>query len=176
MEVRVREGNEADVEALVLVAARTFALACPANTPQEDIENYIATEFTPEKFKQYINDPNFTIYVAEVAGEAIGYCLLCRSDPPLEELLSEECGNTIELKRLYILPEFHGLGVAQGLMHAALNFAVSNACTQVWLSVSNQNMRAISFYKKSGFIKVGEQKFYVGNDIHDDDIMLNCLI
>jgi ribosomal protein S18 acetylase RimI-like enzyme len=168
----IRNVSKTDADDLALIGERTLALACPATTPEADLRSYIAAEFNPEKFRQYINDPNATIYGAEVSGRVIGYCLLYRAQPPLEIL----CDRAIGLKRLYVLPEFHGRGVAQDLMQTSLKFALDHQYSQVWLSVSNQNLRAISFYKKSGFVKVGEQKFYVGNDIHDDDIMLNRLI
>ena len=172
MRVYIREGNETDLEDLVLIGRLTFALACPLTTPKADLENYITAEFNSEKFKQCISDPKVTLYVAEISGKAVGYCLLCCSNPPLEKVSDR----AVELKRLYVLPEFHGVGVAQKLMQAALKFASANDYAQVWLSVSSQNIRAISFYKKSEFVKAGEQKFYVGNDIHDDDIMVNTVL
>lgn len=171
MRIVIREGLEKDSVTLAKIAASTFALACPPNTLTEDLVSYINSELTPTKFVEQIQDAKTVTHVAEVAEEIVGYCALCFSKVPL----GIELNGSIELKRLYILPEFHGVGVAQKLMQNAIAFASKNGYKQLWLSVSGENQRAIAFYRKSGFMKVGEQKFYVGNDIHDDHIMMNQL-
>ena len=171
MPILIREGTENDSEDLAFIGACTFALACPPNTPKEDLESYVKSELTSEKFKKYINDRKAILHVAEVTGKVVGYCMLYLSEVPDEVQLSD----SIEMKRLYVIPEFHGTEVAPQLMLNAIKLATDRGYRQIWLSVSRENQRAISFYQKTGFVKVGEQKFYVGNDIHQDNIMVNIL-
>ncbi|MBD2100757.1 GNAT family N-acetyltransferase [Leptolyngbya sp. FACHB-261] len=167
MESSIRVGTENDAEDLSSVAAHTFALACPANTPQADLESYIESEFSPERFRDLFKDPKSIFQVAETSEKVAGYCMLYCSEVASEILLA----NAIEVKRFYVLPEFHGTGIAQKLMRSAIQLALENKYQQLWLSTSRENQRAISFYQKSGFVKVDEQTFQVGNDIQDDNIM-----
>ena len=41
----------------------------------------------------------------------------------------------------------------------------------LWLGVWERNARAIAFYSKMGFTKVGNHSFYVGSD-RTDDVMV----
>jgi RimJ/RimL family protein N-acetyltransferase len=41
----------------------------------------------------------------------------------------------------------------------------------IWLSVWEENPRAIAFYRKMGFRDVGAGRFLVGADLQDDRIM-----
>ena len=41
----------------------------------------------------------------------------------------------------------------------------------IWLGVWEKNPKAISFYKKFGFVEVGDQVFPLGNDPQRDIVM-----
>jgi ribosomal protein S18 acetylase RimI-like enzyme len=45
----------------------------------------------------------------------------------------------------------------------------------VWLGVWEHNPRAIAFYKKYGFISVGEHPFPLGGDLQRDIVMAKPL-
>ena len=48
-------------------------------------------------------------------------------------------------------------------------------CDVVWLDVWEKNLRAIAFYRKWGFIEVGEQTFQLGDDLQQDLLMARAL-
>ena len=56
-------------------------------------------------------------------------------------------------------------------MQATIQEARLRGCDSVWLGVWEENLRAISFYKKWGFREVGNHIFTVGNDPQNDFIM-----
>lgn len=68
-----------------------------------------------------------------------------------------EAPDTGEIFWLYVLPEFHGKGVAQQLMNAGLERL--NNYPQICLWVLKENKRAMRFYQKYGFIPDGEEFF-----------------
>lgn len=109
--------------------------------------------------------------MAEVDGAAAGYLMLCREQTPVEV----GAGPAVEVRRIYVLPAFHGGGVAQALMRQALQIARREGCEWLWLGVSKHNARAMRFYRKHGFEVVGEQLFPVGTDIHEDYIMARAV-
>jgi len=61
----------------------------------------------------------------------------------------------LELKRLYVLKEFHGKKIAQELMDYFIEYATKNKYACVWLGVWEHNMRAQKFYAKYGFVNSG---------------------
>jgi ribosomal protein S18 acetylase RimI-like enzyme len=48
-------------------------------------------------------------------------------------------------------------------------------CDVIWLAVWEKNPRAIAFYEKKGFRKVGRQTFQLGSDIQHDHVMARNL-
>ena len=82
-----------------------------------------------------------------------------------------ESSRPIEIVRFYARTRWIGRGVGRGLMEAVLREARARGHDRVWLGVWERNERAIAFYKKWGFIKVGSQPFQLGNDIQTDLVM-----
>ena len=66
---------------------------------------------------------------------------------------------------------FHGRGVGEALLNACVRQAREWGCDVVWLGVWERNPRAIAFYEKWGFRRVGEQRFLVGTDSQRDHVM-----
>ena len=75
------------------------------------------------------------------------------------------------MRRLYVLPEYHGTRVSKALMELAISQACQEKHDVIWLGVSKQNYRAIAFYRKWGFEAISSQQFFVGSDIHEDYLM-----
>jgi ribosomal protein S18 acetylase RimI-like enzyme len=77
-----------------------------------------------------------------------------------------------ELRKLYLHPTAHGIGLSSALLHCALSILNAEGPRPIWLSTYSENFRAIAFYKKWGFEIVGEQIFIVGTDHQKDVLML----
>ena len=78
----------------------------------------------------------------------------------------------VELQRFYLDRSAHGTGVARELMSAVHEAAKELGGRHLWLGVWERNARAIAFYSKMGFAKVGNHSFYVGSDRQTDDVMV----
>lgn len=74
----------------------------------------------------------------------------------------------VEISRCYVLPEAHGQGAAQLLLDATL----AHTRGAVRLTVNEGNVRAIRFYERNGFRKVGEAIFPCGDERHRDWVMV----
>ena len=158
--MNVRNAKEEDATTISEIAKVTFPLACPPESSKVELERFAQDHLNTSKFIEIINDSNRVLWVAEEDSRILGFCLL--------HLLSE---SKIELSKIYLLPECHGKGVASLLMEKALRYAKNVGAKVVTLSVFHGNNRAISFYKKYGFKKVGSIDFPMGNEIHRDDLM-----
>jgi ribosomal protein S18 acetylase RimI-like enzyme len=56
-------------------------------------------------------------------------------------------------------------------MHASVASAAAAGAAGMWLGVNSQNARAIRFYEKSGFRKVGTKSFQLGGTVEHDFVM-----
>ena len=178
----VRPATEADVPALSAVAAATFVLACPPSMSRERVDAFVAEVLSPARFAAYLADPERHVLVAEQAvpehertslGQAVlGYAMLVAGEPQDEDVsAATSLRPTVELSKIYVLPEAHGTGAAALLMQHCLEWARSSGAAGVWLGVNQQNERAQRFYAKSGFERVGTKRFLVGR-VHEDDYVM----
>jgi ribosomal protein S18 acetylase RimI-like enzyme len=88
------------------------------------------------------------------------------------EAQTELKNNTsLEIERIYVLKEFHGQNMGQLLYNKALEIATKLSIKEIWLGVWEKNKRAISFYKKNGFIEFDTHIFKLGNDDQIDIMM-----
>lgn len=164
----IRPAREEDAAQLSEVARQIFLDTFgPFNTP-EDIAMYCAQTFTPEVMMAAIRDPKTAMLVATHNNAMIAYAHLYRGDAP-----SEVTGpSPIELKRFYVLQEWHGTGLAHALMNGVATRSSELGAETLWLGVWEHNTRAIRFYQKLGFEVVGECVFILGDDRQNDFVMV----
>lgn len=119
-----------------------------------------------------ISNPNMITLLAEEDRRLVGFAQLRWGDAP--DCISASSPG--EIQRLYVLNEWHGKGVAQGLMNACLEKMKIHGSKVVWLGVWEQNPRAIAFYRKFGFMEVGDQVFSLGSKAQRDIIMARATV
>jgi ribosomal protein S18 acetylase RimI-like enzyme len=105
------------------------------------------------------------------ATRLVGYAHLVSSTAPA----SVRSPAPLELKRFYVSRALHGRGVAQSLMSAVLDTARARGAEVLWLGVWERNPRAVAFYAKYGFTRVGERTFTLGADEQTDWILARPL-
>jgi len=168
----LRTATADDAGRLAALAAVTFPLACPPESRPEDIAAHLANTLSEANFRAYLADPAVTVLVIDADGDLRGYSLLVARparDPEVAAVLSElPC---TELSKCYVHPEHHGLGASAELMHASIGSAAAAGARGIWLGVNSQNARAIRFYEKSGFRKVGTKSFRLGDTVEHDFVM-----
>lgn len=176
MPVAIRRANASDASALARLGASTFWETFEAVNSPEDMAQYLATAFTPEQQAAEIADPASTVLLAEARGESdevelVGYAHLMEGCAPA----AVRGPSPIELKRLYVARVWHGRGVAQSLMDASLRAACARCAQTLWLGVWERNARAVAFYTKYGFTRVGEHTFMLGADAQTDWLLARPL-
>lgn len=165
MPFTTRVARPSDAEALSIIAGQTFALASPPDAGAPALQAYIDTQLQPEHFVLHLLNRRKRLRVLEHLGAVVGYSLV---DSTPEVLGIAEADGLPELSRCYVLPEHHGHGGAQRLLDDTLA-QVSGA---IRLTVNEQNARAIRFYQRNGFNKVGEAVFECGPERHRDWVMV----
>lgn len=168
----IRGATTDDAGALAELAAVTFPLACPPGTSPADIAAHLAGTLSAAHFAGYLRDPELTVLVIDADGDLLGYSLLVNrppQDPDVAGALS--LLPSMELSKCYVHPDHHGLGASAELMRASVRAAAGAGCAGMWLGVNNLNTRAVRFYEKSGFRKVGTKTFTLGTAVEHDFVM-----
>lgn len=180
LDVHLATTDSVDTDELAAIAARTFPLACPPATPPENIASFIDANLSPARFAEYLTDPRRTVLTAQQDGRIVGYAMLIRGvsddlDIPPDVQQAVDIRPAAELSKIYLLPEYHGVGVSTALMELTLATAAEWGVRCVWLGVNQGNQRAQRFYIKSGFKINGTRTFQVGARLENDYVMVREL-
>jgi diamine N-acetyltransferase len=135
----------------------------------EDLEAFLSS-FGIADWEAELKNPAFAFRIGEVGGHAVGYVKLGPMKLPVEADRS-----AILLDQLYILKDYHGVGIAHALMDWALDEARRRGGEELYLTVYVENHRARRFYDRYGFEPVGRYDFMVGSHADEDVIMRKLL-
>lgn len=176
MPPRIERAHSGDLTELAAVAAATFPLACPRDSPPSEIATFIDANLTAARFAEYLDDPDRTVFVAR-EGRILGYTMVIRGEPTDPDVRRAVVPRpAIELSKMYVLPEAHGTGAAHALMNAALDHAREQGARCVWLGVNQENQRAQRFYAKHGYAVAGTKTFRLGGRIENDYVMIRDVL
>ena len=146
--ISISPSQPEDAEGIAAVQYNTWLATYPnedAGVSLSAIKERISSFQSAErvaKWRTIISAVEENLIVAKVGKEVIGFSG------------AREGKETNEITTLYVLPEYHGRGVAQSLMDAALTCLGDNR--DVVVEVASYNLRAINFYQKYDFIRTGE--------------------
>ncbi len=165
----VRECGRANAFAVSVIGAATFVEAFAEMIPGEAILAHCRAKHTEAAYVALFEDARTLGWLAEVAGGGgpVGYALL--TAPEFPEGLARE--QDLELRRIYLLSRFHGGGAGWRMMEAAVAAAREQGAERLLLGVHPDNARALAFYKKSGFVQIGERRFQVGSSVFVDPVL-----
>ena len=156
-----------DLEKLQEIGRKTFEETFSESNSEVNMNNYLEDSFSKEKLTAELQNKNSEFYFAILEDEVIGYLKINFGESQTE--LKDK--NALEIQRIYVAKEFHGKSVGQILYDKAIEIAKQKASEYVWLGVWEENLRAISFYKKNGFTAFDKHVFRLGDDEQTDIMM-----
>jgi ribosomal protein S18 acetylase RimI-like enzyme len=172
MSIDISPATRDDAAALAACAAVTFPLACPPDSRPEDIQQHISTQLSAERFVETMDRPGHTVLALREEGRVMGWSMVVLDQPTDPDVLAAlSLSPTVELSKFYVHPDHHGRGTAAALMAATLELAGASGLPGIWLGVNQENLRALRFYEKSGFRRVGTKRFLLGDRFEDDFIL-----
>lgn len=161
-----RAARPGDEDALSLLGQATFLATFAFDHPGPALIRFLKDLHSPEFYAAKLADPQIDIVIGETPlGAPVGYALLC---PPEHPEFQRE--GDWELKRIYLLGPWQGSGNGTALLQQALNIAQKRLAKRLLLAVYENNDRAVAFYKKHGFSKIGDTIFMV-DDIEFSDML-----
>jgi ribosomal protein S18 acetylase RimI-like enzyme len=170
--VVVRDAIEEDVAEICQIGTRAFIQEFGHSAEPHDIQTYLEGAYSESAILSDLNDTNKHTLVATIGNTVIGFTMLNRSssEPCIEHLSS-----TVELQRLYVSPDFQGIGAGKLLAQRLETIAKETGYNHIWLGVWEENHRACTVYKRLGFEKIGKHDFAVGSNIQSDWILFKEL-
>ena len=166
MEITTRRVTLDDVAALSVLAKRTFYDTFTGTCTEEDMQGFLDKFYNEAQLAKEVRDLETQCFFAEIDAVPVAY-IQFREDYNNFPLMKK--WKALELKRIYILKDFQGKGIAQVLMDLFLNYAAGNEYEVVWLGVWEHNLKAQKFYEKYGFVNSGHtHDFPIGNTPQTD--------
>ena len=151
-DVEFRKATIGDAARLSAFAAVTFYETFVGTATEEDLQAAIRDAYGVFQQTQEIADPRASIILAERMGELVGFAHFT-----VEDVFS------VELNRIYVADAEKGAGLARRLLGEVFDACRGRRAQRLWLAVWHANGRAIAFYEKHGFQKVGEVTFAWGS-------------
>lgn len=165
--IDIRKVTTRDILQLQIIGRETFSETFSSSNTEENMKDYLEQGFSNDKLMDELNNEDSEFYFALIENKVIGY-LKINFGESQTELKNEE---SLEIERIYVLKEFHGKKVGQILYEKAIQIANLKNVDYVWLGVWEENPRAISFYKKNGFVEFDKHIFRLGDDEQTDIMM-----
>ena len=167
--VSLRECTANDASTLAIIAAATLLEAFAGFIPGDALLAHCAKNHFPAAYTAYLEKPQTRAWLAEVEPGAapIGYAMLTAPDFPAELVKPGD----IELRRIYLFSRFHGDGVGQRMIDTAVAGVRQQEAKRLLLGVHPGNKRALAFYRRNGFEKIGVRTFQVGASTFEDPVL-----
>lgn len=138
-------------------AVDTFAAL---NTP-ENLQYYLDSAFSIPQLASELSNPSNLFYAVKREGVWVGYVKFQTvfDNTTIELPATVLSSPTWRLERFYLDKPWHGTGIAQVMMQFCLDLARKHQVAALWLGVWEHNVRALKFYTKVGFQRVGQFGF-----------------
>ena len=162
----IRKAQERDVSGLAAVCIEVFLHTYLRDGVSPLFADYVLSEFTAQKFRNAIDDSNMAIWVSENGIGIDGFVTVCSiATPPLADC------STLEIMALYVRPRHQSEGRGVALLRCPLEHCSGIGGESAWLKVNAENDRAIGFYLRHGFNKIGSTYFRITDQAYENYVM-----
>jgi ribosomal protein S18 acetylase RimI-like enzyme len=162
----IRKAEERDASSMAAVSIEVWLNTYLRQGVSAFFADYVLSEFTAQKFRHTIADPDLAIWVSENRIGIDGFVTVCSTAAaPLEN-----CSH-LEIATLYVQPRHQSSGKGAALLYCALEHCRSLKSGSAWLKVNAENARAIDFYRRHGFVRVGTTSFVIADKAYENHVM-----
>ncbi len=147
--IDIKEVTISDLLQLQYISKRTFFEAFSDVNTEENMAKYLEEGFSLERLTEELNNADSEFYFALIDDNIVGYLKL-NSGQSQTDLKDD---HSLEIERIYVLPEFHGKKIGQLFYEKAVQIAMQKNVDYIWLGVWEENHKALKFYSKNGFVE-----------------------
>ncbi len=125
-----------------------------------ELMEYYDLTFSVEKIRNSIEKVTNIFWIARYNDLPVGYAKLKLNSP--SEFIEDP--DIAQLQKIYVLKDYHDKKLGYQLQEILLEKARSLDFKTIWLSVLEENERAVKFYSKTGFKGIGYHDFHIGSE------------
>lgn len=134
---------------------------------KEELFEYLENTYNPVKLARSLRKENNVYFLAFSEGEPVGFVKVKKHS--LNEQV--ESFAQMELQKIYVLPGHQHSGAGTALMKQVKELTREIYPDHIWLDTHISNERAIRFYEKNGFKKIGKYHFTIGTQTFEYHVM-----
>jgi ribosomal protein S18 acetylase RimI-like enzyme len=149
------KAKEKDFQLLAGIGKISYIESHGSSAKPADINAYLDENYSYEVFENELRDPKNIYNIIYHNNQPAGYSKIILNTPQSNIPIK----NITKLERLYLLKEFYGFKLGFELFNWNLELTKNSNQAGMWLYVWKENLRAISFYKKTGFKVIGSYDF-----------------
>jgi hypothetical protein len=162
----IRTANLQDHELLASLGAQTFRETFASDNTPEDMSDYLAMAFSPDRQAAELADLGTTFLIAEPKARRSAARVSSWAAPTASR-------DSIRSDRaLYSIAAWIGRGLVRPMQACSGRRRLGGDV--IWLDVWERNLRAIEFYRARDSVG-GTQAFVLGHDVQNDLLMQNRL-
>lgn len=165
--INIKKVTLNDIDQLQSICRETFKETFAAVNTEENMTKHLEEGFSKERLSAELSDETSESYFAMDEGLVVGYLKLNGGESQTE--LKD--AKALEIERIYVLKKYQGKKIGQLLFEKAIQIARQRNAAYIWLGVWEENLKAISFYRKNGFIEFDKHIFKLGDDEQTDIMM-----
>ncbi|CAG5071560.1 Spermidine/spermine N(1)-acetyltransferase [Dyadobacter sp. CECT 9623] len=170
-QITITKAGAEDLKTVQQISKETFFETFAEANTEADMQKYLAENFSEIKLTEELSNPDSLFYIAWLGENPVGYMKLNTGEAQTE--LQDI--SSFEIERIYVKSAYHGKKVGQLLYEKALEIAQAEQKVYIWLGVWEENLKAIRFYEKNGFVAFDKHIFKFGED-EQTDIMMKKLV
>src|SRR5215813_298997 len=138
--VMVRRAEAKDLPKVEAIARATWPAAYAGIIPDEIQRGLLDRWYSPESLHRALAVEGSSFFVAESAGDIVGFAQYVRRS-----------AESVELTRIYVLPGRQREGIGTRLLNAGLAKFAEERLHQLTVAVERDNASGRRFYEKAGF-------------------------
>jgi ribosomal protein S18 acetylase RimI-like enzyme len=157
--IQIRPATAEDAPSIAALGSHVFATTFGYSLPPSDLAASLSSSYSLAAIEADLANPHMSTLVASPAHNpslVLGSSQLTRHS---YEPCLEGSPKPVELQRLYVSTEAHGLGVGRRLVEGIEGIAQEEGWETLWLGVWEDNVKAHGFYRKMGLEKCGFHDF-----------------
>jgi ribosomal protein S18 acetylase RimI-like enzyme len=141
----IRRAEIVDLPKVETVARATWPVAYAGIIPDEVQRRLLDSWYARESLSRALAAPGSSFFVAESGGDVIGFAQFVRRS-----------GESVELTRIYVLPDRQRSGIGMRLLDAGLSEFAEEGLKHLIVEVERDNGNGRRFYERAGFAEPRE--------------------
>jgi diamine N-acetyltransferase len=156
----IRKADTTDVHVIGTLAHAIWPETYGSIISKPQLQYMLDLFYSEESLKRQMEEGH-EFLLALMNAETVGFASYSHSDKAA----------TYKVHKLYVHPLLHGKGFGQKLLDRIIKDIKAKGATKLRLNVNRHN-RAISFYEKYGFKKIGEEDLAIGEGYFMNDYVM----